>query len=120
VLSLCVCAEWKGWTLTRCLSVSQLFEAFLNNDVLFGKIPRGPILDSICNHLPYPSIHPSIYLYMCISVYNLWIYIYIHLRIASDGGLYQNIPPVSLTSAEVPAMKSTIEPQCLSELCQGN
>ena len=83
VLSLCVCAEWKGWTLTRCLSVSQLFEAFLNNDVLFGKIPRGPILDSICNHLPYPSIHPSIhpsmYLYMCISVYNLWIHILIYI-----------------------------------------
>ena len=51
---------------------------------------------------------------------NTYTYIYIHLRIASDGGLYQNIPPVSLTSAEVPAMQSTIEPQCLSELCQGN
>ena len=61
-----------------------------------------------------------IYIHIHIYVYYIYMYIYIYIRIASDGGLYQNISPVSLTSAEVPAMQSTIEPQCLSELCQGN
>ena len=81
VCYLCVCVlsekaeRWPG--VSVCLS---FLKPSLTMMSCLEKYPGGQfwIAYAIIYHI-HPSIHPSMYLYMCISVYNLWIHILIYI-----------------------------------------